>query len=463
MQNMNQTVDGFRRGHPRFYYHSYSVEHKGDSLIIDFLYETEPKVYFIPRIVIHNVDNRMISPIGNRVINNLAFHLGLMEIPSYWKATCSPEIVIKAGTLDDFQIAWWHDLLFAGMGEYFYHNKIDFTVPGFVKIVIEANDNCKRRETFNGLLNRDKILVPIGGGKDSAVTCELLKRMDKEIVCWRMNPTRSVMEQIDIFTSREPITVKRSIDGRLLEMNRKGYLNGHTPFSAYLAFASVTCAILFDCGDIAISNERSSNEGNVWYLGQEINHQYSKSFDFEGKFRDYTRRYIARDVNYFSILRPLYEIQIAEIFSRFKHQFSIFFSCNKKERGWCHKCPKCLFVFTILYPFIEEDSLTKDIFSENIFNDKDVISLAFDLLGAGETKPFECVGSLEECIVAFYLCIEKVSTGENMLPVVLQAVNEIIVTKEQNLEERTQRVMNGWNREHFVPEDIENMLKSCSK
>ena len=457
---MNQTLEDLRQRHSRFYYHSYSVEHKENSLIISFLFETEPKIYFTPEIIIYNVAERMINAVGNGVINNLAFHLGLMEIPSYWKATCSPEIVIKAGVLDDYQLAWWHDLLFAGMGEYFYRNGIDFTTPDFVQFVIEPNNECEQGETYNGLLDRDKILVPIGGGKDSAVTCELLKRVGKDIVCWRMNPTPSVMNQIDIFKSHKPITIKRSIDKKLLEINKKGYLNGHTPFSACLAFASVTSAILFNCAEIAISNERSSNEGNVWYLEQEINHQYSKSFTFEEKFRDYVKRYIAGNVNYFSLLRPLYEIQIAQIFSRFKHQFPLFFSCNKKERGWCHQCPKCLFVFTILYPFIEEDVLIKEIFSENIFNDDGLTNLAFDLLGVGETKPFECVGSVEECVVAFYLCVKKGPTGNRMLPFVLHAVNEKILTNEQNLEERTRMVMNGWNGENFVPEDIEKMLKS---
>ncbi len=67
-------------------------------------------------------------------MNNLVFHLGLMEIPTYWKATCSPEIVVKAGPLNKEQIKWWKDLIIKGMGQFFYENKIDWRSSNFLKI-----------------------------------------------------------------------------------------------------------------------------------------------------------------------------------------------------------------------------------------------------------------------------------------------------------------------------------------
>ncbi|MGR3219162.1 MAG: hypothetical protein ACUZ8H_04995, partial [Candidatus Anammoxibacter sp.] len=361
---MTRILNRLRQKHPRFYYHSYSVNLTADSLIFSFDFEIEPGIHFSPNVIINNIDHHRIDAIGKDVINNMAFHLGLMEIPSYWKAACSPEIVIKAGTLDNFQLSWWQDLLHKGLGEFFYKNNIDNTAPNFVNYKINGSP-CVDVASYEGKLDSEKILVPIGGGKDSAVSCELLKKANRQIVCWRLNPTPAVLSQIKSVNNTKPITVTRSIDKTLLELNKNGYLNGHTPFSAYLAFATVMCAILFDHKDIALSNERSSNEGNVVFRGVEINHQYSKSFDFEERFRDYATRYLAKDVNYFSLLRPLYELQIAQIFSGFDHHFPYFSSCNRKEKEgrWCHECPKCLFVFTILYPFVEEEILTRKIFS----------------------------------------------------------------------------------------------------
>ena len=459
---MSQIINRLRKKHPRFYYHDYSVNQTSNSLIFCFHFEIESGIHFSPNVIINNVDHYRIKAIGKDVINNMAFHLGLMEIPSYWKAVCSPEIVIKAGALDNFQISWWQNLLHKGLGEFFYKNNIDNTTPNFVNYKTNCSP-CAGLALYEGQLDSEKLLVPIGGGKDSAVSCELLKKANRQIVCWRLNPATSVLEHIRSTHNAKPITVTRVIDKALLQLDKNGYLNGHTPFSAYLAFATVMCAILFDHKDIAISNERSSNEGNVEYRGVEINHQYSKSFDFEKKFRTYSTGYLAKNINYFSLLRPLNELQIARIFSGLDHHFSYFSSCNKieKEGRWCHKCYKCLFVFTILYPFVEEKTLVTKIFTKNLFEDKTLTKAAFDLLGTGAAKPFECVGSKEETIVAFYLCIKKTRTNEKSLPVVLQAVGNKIFTEEQNMESRAKTVMTSWDNHHALPNDLEVVIRKA--
>ena len=112
------------------------------------------------------------------------------------------------------------------------------------------------------------------------VTLELLKRGEQDVIPFLLNPKKEQEEILKIAGLKNPIIAIRTIDPRLLQLKGKGYLNGHTPFSAYLAFLSVLCATLFDIKYIALSNERSSNEGNVRYLGKTINHQYSKSFEF---------------------------------------------------------------------------------------------------------------------------------------------------------------------------------------
>lgn len=103
----------------------------------------------------------------------------------------------------------------------------------------------------------------------------------------------------------------------MLELNEKGFLNGHTPFSAMLAFTSYFVAYLSGKKYIAVSNEQSSNESNI--KGEKINHQYSKSFEFEEEFRWYINNYLEDHVQYFSMLRPLNELQIAKLFSNMKN------------------------------------------------------------------------------------------------------------------------------------------------
>lgn len=441
--------------HKRFYYRNYSVSKQRDVLIFKYDFAIEPDIYFSPEMEIRGIDHIRLHKAEMGVLNNLAFHLGLIEIPSYWKATCSPTISIQTGVLDKFQTSWWQDLFFKGLGEFFYKNNIAPFAPEFV-----CSENEKKHEFYKDELG-DGFLVPIGGGKDSAVTCELLKKSDYKVVSWSLNPTKAITNQIKTSNTVGNIIVKRTIDKRLLFLNKKGYLNGHTPFSAYLAFASSACAILSGNRNVAISNERSSNESNLCFNDVDVNHQYSKSFDFEKNFRIYSTKYLAQTINYFSILRPLYEIQISKLFLHYPQHLVSFRSCNRGmvTNSWCHKCPKCLFVFTILFSFIEVDSLITEIFKSNLFEDTGLIDIAFSFIEPDVVKPFECVGTREESIVAFHLSIKKVIKSGNELPIVLKSVFDKKLQHEQNLDERALKIMQSWNDQHFVPDNIVKIIR----
>jgi hypothetical protein len=98
-----------------------------------------------------------------------------------------------------------------------------------------------------------------------------------------------------------------------------------------------------------------------------INHQYSKSFEFEEDFFEYSQMYFSPKVCYFSILSGMYEYKIANIFSSQKEFFPYFSSCNgnftihkqSEQNHWCNDCPKCAFVFLILSNFLDIDELQK--------------------------------------------------------------------------------------------------------
>src|SRR5204863_3654535 len=140
---------------------------------------------------------------------------------------------------------------------------------------------------------------------------------------------------------------------QLLDLNARGFLNGHTPFSAYLGFLGAVSLLLYGYTDVIVSNERSSDEGNVLYRGKDINHQYSKSFRFERMFDEYLQKYLITNGRYFSFVRPLYELQIGKLFADFPEFFDLFKSCNRnRSDSWCGQCAKCLSVFLTLYPFV---------------------------------------------------------------------------------------------------------------
>ncbi len=475
-------ISFLRKKYPKFIYQGYSYKiskcHKAPprrNLEIFFDFLVEPDIKFQPKIIVENINQAQIKRVGKNVLNNLIFHLGLVESISYWKAACSPEIIIKAGFLDKRQIKWWKNLILNGMGEFFYQNKINFTHTNFINI---KNPKSRRHSPMSPALRKktdlytkkfkSRTLIPIGGGKDSAVTLEIFKKSNEDINCLGLNPISAAKKIIKIGRCKNPIIIRRKIDKKLLELNRKGFLNGHTPFTAYLSFLNVLCAVIFDYKFVAFSNERSSNKGNIIYLGKKINHQYSKSFHFEKLFRDYARKYLAQDIKYFSFLRPLYEIQIVEIFSNFPKYFSVFLSCNeayktysgtKRTAGkWCGNCPKCLFVYTALYPFLKEKDLIK-IFSEDLFEKKNLLPLMQELIGQKRFKPFECVGTEKESLVAFYLSWKKGVNKKRKLPFLLEYFERKILPRYKDLEKDAMKILNSWNRHNNVPKKFERILK----
>ncbi len=422
-------VDFFRKEYPCFVYSGYAYKISGNNLEIffDFVLRSSDKserrrissnIYFQPTIVIQNIDKARLKKIGDDILNNFVFHLGLMEIPSYWKATCSPEIVIEAGHLNKEQIRWWKEMLIKGMSQFYYENKIDWRKPNFLKII---SSSPKLLRPYQKKL-KSRYLVPFAGGRDSIVTLEALKKpalaktsagkQKKEIALFMVNPTKRIQKTARVSGIKKQIIVERKIDKRLLKLNKKGYLNGHTPFTAALSFLGVFCGVLFDYKNIVFSNEKSANEGNVKYLGRTINHQWAKSSEFETMFKKYCKKYLAKNINYFSFLRKYTGLEISKMLTKYPQYFPIFSSCNAsmrigaKQIRWCGKCPKCLFVYATSYPFLEKKQLLR-IFGKDLFEDKKLLPLMKSLLGQGKHKPFECVGTKKESQLAFRLSLKK--------------------------------------------------------
>ncbi|MDR2190770.1 MAG: hypothetical protein LBP53_06425 [Candidatus Peribacteria bacterium] len=86
---------------------------------------------------------------------------------------------------------------------------------------------------------------------------------------------------------------------------------------------------MYESNEIVLSNEKSANHGNLLLDGVEINHQWSKSEAFEQAFQTYIHTNIAKNLTYYSILRPRYEIRIVQEFCKYPQYFHAFSSCNR--------------------------------------------------------------------------------------------------------------------------------------
>ncbi len=402
-----------RKQFPYFVFENcaYSLTERG--LDIRFSFNLAGRYYFYPTLSFPRkawfLPDEKILPFLPVII----FQLGLVEMISYWKAAASPRIIIKPHALDSDQIAWWKKLYFRGLGEFFYLNSINISQDNLFDMEVASRD-----APMTGFPDGDTHgLIPVGGGKDSAVTLELLGK-GRGNLPFILNPRGATLETIRVagIAREDLVEANRTIDPLLPELNSMGFLNGHTPFSAMLAFTSVLAALLSGKSFIALSNESSANESTI--EGTDINHQYSKSFGFETDFREYLHKYVAPGVNYFSFLRPLGELQIASIFSRFDQYHPVFRSCNagSKTDSWCGICAKCLFTWIILSPFLKEEALTA-IFGKNLFGDASLIPVFDQLTGAADEKPFDCIGTVDEVNIALQETIRQY--GKRPLPVLL--------------------------------------------
>lgn len=468
-------IDELRTRHKTFTYQSYAWELINDTdLKLSFVYKISPDITFNPSATIHNVNQEMIDQLGKNKVDSYVFQIGLADFFSYWKATASKEIMIEAGSLKPSAIRFWHKLLLKGMGEFFYQNQIDFSDHSFVNIKSESgqdDDSEQPAQTWQINEKDPRVLIPIGGGKDSALTLELLKK-HFDVGTLTISTPRSAQDVIDVskVEHNKQIKVSRVLDPKIFELNEMGYLNGHVPISAYFAFLSLFTADLFGYSHVAISNERSSNEGNVWYCDQEVNHQYSKTYEFERDLQAYVANFLPQNSPfYFSFLRPLYELQIAQLFAKIPDYHPVIRSCNKgqKQNTWCGNCSKCLFSWTILYPFLDPEKITS-YFNKNLFEDESLWQIAQELLGLTSTKPFDCVGTHEETIIAFYLCLQSYKKSGKSLPVLLQKIGHELESNpklkngpiaEISYEKRAQQLLNSWNSQNSLPDKFADILK----
>lgn len=431
--------DELRAQYDEFIYRGYKIEHNNDSCVITYDFEIPGLATFNP-----TWEFPIKREFNKDILDRMVFSLGMVESISYYKCVCPKTVKILCGGLTDRQKEWWKKLYYNGLGEFMYINGID--IPMDELLEFECADGTE--EPIADENSYEGCLIPVGGGKDSVVSLELLK--GEKVATYHINYGSAIREVIDAYDAKEyDYYAKRTLDANMLELNKQGYLNGHTPFSAIVAFSSIISALLSGKKYIVLSNENSANETTV--KESFVNHQYSKSYEFEEDFEWYVRTICDSDIHYFSLLRPLAEIQIAGLFSKSATFHKIFRSCNvgSKKGIWCCDCPKCLFVYIILSPFISEENMI-GIFGEKLLDKPSLEEDFKKLTGILEDKPFECVGTRKEVMVSMKTFIEN--GGSSYLT---DKYKDIILREPTALSE----MMAGWNEENNLPSEYEELLK----
>lgn len=392
----------------RFVFKGYTVNPEKKQ--VDFFYEINHKsetFHFTDSLIFPYAFSE-VSEQAKPFFDNLLLVLGI----SYWKIFCPTTLETPTLTLSKEQADFWNTVYTKGLGEFFYVNNIDFR--GLIKFPYKE---LKDLPQLVSLPKKKRSIVPIGGGKDGIVVAELLKKIHKPfstiLIYTGVEETRA-QEEVVKEIGNDVIRIHHRLDPQITELNkREDTYNGHIPMVAMHSFIELFTAFMYDYTYIVLGNEESANYGNVEYLGETMNHQWSKSLEFEELFQEYIKKYVTNDILLFSILRPFSEIKIAQLFSQHPEYFPHFVSCNKGftsvkkgQTSWCGKCPKCAFVFVLLTAFLPKEKVI-NIFGKNLFEDTSLLSLYKELLGLEAFKPFECVGTPEETTLAFLYALRS--------------------------------------------------------
>ncbi len=355
---------------------------------------------FTEQLTLPKLSNR--DDVPAQLLDQVLSYLHLAIGTSYYKVFTQHEVRLPA-ELHPKEAEFFNELYTKGLGEFYFRNSLAITASSR----FPASQSVERNSRRLGRKN-DKVLVGVGGGKDSIVAIELLKESGYQPSLFVVETgERSPIVTAVTDTAQLPVlTVTRSIDSKLLS-GIPGAHNGHIPVSSIYALIGYLLAVLYDFSYVVVGNEFSSNFGNTEYQGVEINHQWSKSLEFEQQFQQLMREMVTPDITYFSLLRPLYEIRIVELFTQYSQYFTVFTSCNRafriqqKSAGrWCGTCPKCVFAWLLLSAFLSPEELVS-IMGQNLYEKEELTPLFRDVLGLGNMKPFDCVGTFEEARVAF--------------------------------------------------------------
>lgn len=354
---------------------------------------------------------------GARSCDDILPHISLMLGISYYKLYVPPEIKLNFSLAKE-QAEFWNTVYRKGLGEFWYRNGLTPRSPSF-----PTSPGLRPTSPYQGEVS-NKALLGIGGGKESIVAAELLKKEGMKVTGFVVETQKASKVIYDVIDALEipVLTIKRFLDSKLFEAHPGSY-NGHVPISAIYAWLGLLLAKLQGFSWVAVGNEYSSNFGNVEWHGETINHQWAKSGEFEQLFQNYVRQCITPDITYFSPLRPFHEIRITEmltqlpVWGKIKLKFS---SCNRNfiihgsEVGWCGECPKCAFTFVMLAAFLPKEEVVQ-IFGKDLFGDKNLVPLYKDLLGEGAMKPFDCVGTFAEAQAALWKAGKrKIERGEQL-------------------------------------------------
>lgn len=451
----------------KFYFENFEFDE--NTLKAKFYYSFDEKIDFVEEI---DFSTKLLIPrknIDKNIINNFLFPLSIALWISYYKLYPTWQLIIKTWFLSEEDKYFWVKFYKNWLWEFLYKNNISFE---WLFNFINFSDKFYPIIDFK---TSDDIFLPIWWWKDSIVSAELLSENWYSFTPFIFWKTDAIKDNCLKVMWKEALVIKRKMDENLFKLNQLGYYNWHVPITWIISFVLLTTAYIYDFRYLVMSNEKSANSGNTSIWNLEVNHQYSKSLEFEKDLKDYIERNLSTKIKYFSLLRWMYEINIAKIFSNiWKKYFSVFSSCNANfkistlptnhyELGthlWCNSCPKCAFVYAILKPYITDIEVMQ-IFWKDLYSYKSLENLFLELLWIKWHKPFECVWEKEEVLYAMHKTLKNYNKENKAIPYILGIFEKEIHSKydEKFFKEEKSKLFKIDNEKTLIPKYFNKIFK----
>lgn len=265
-----------------------------------------------------------------------------------------------------------------------------------------------------------------GGGKDSLVSMKLLERAQIPFDSFTYSSSiyglaGAQHDLIDTLLSKcAPRKVRHQwiyedfLDSPVLQLHgdipTQSLTAAETPSSV---FAALPYALQHGYTGLSLGHERSADTGQVfWEKTQEdVNHQWGKSLEAEVLLNTYIKQHLVSNVSYFSILKAIYDVLIFNLLRQDVDLLPYAHSCNV-AKPWCKKCPKCAYVWLSYMAWLPTEQVDAIFDGTNLFDLPENQETFIQLLGLADRLPFECIGQVDECRLAFELCRRKGLSGQ---------------------------------------------------
>jgi hypothetical protein len=294
-----------------------------------------------------------------------------------------------------------------GLGEFYVRNALSYPP----EITIRGNEADPVSVAPKTAPTTPRAAVAFGGGKDSHVASAIVEAAGAVGERFSIILSDKVGARLQAMSETPVRLIQRRIDPRLIEVSRSGEaLNGHIPITGINSTLLTLIAEAMGLDWVVFANERAASEPTMEADGHPVNHQFSKSLEFEDALRAAFKEAGAR-TEYFSILRPVSELWTAHFLAtRGAKALDIFASCNRNfvfagpnalpvDRRWCGKCAKCVYTSVLLAPFLSVDRHA-EVFQSQPLHDPANGDFLREIAGLTDAKPWECVGERREVAAA---------------------------------------------------------------